>query len=81
MYAAGGQRIDTVVLSRDASQAFAVQGRPEDPAHLRASVAVEQGLNMSLADSGSLALQAAQSQAQEAQVRSQQQEHSAPRMA
>ena len=81
MYAAGGQRIDTVVLSRDASQAFAVQGRPEDPAHLRASVAVEQGLNMSLADSGSLALQAAQSQAQDAQVRNQQQEHSAPRMA
>ena len=38
MYAAGGQRIDAVLLSNDASRTFAVQGNPNDPAHLRVAV-------------------------------------------
>lgn len=38
MHAAGGQRIDTVLMSTDASRTFGVQGNPSDPAHLRVDV-------------------------------------------
>lgn len=38
MYAAGGQRIDAVVMSADAANTFAVQGKLDDPAHLRVVV-------------------------------------------
>jgi hypothetical protein len=38
MHAAGGQRIDAVLLSKDASHTFAVQGNPDDAAHLRVAV-------------------------------------------
>ena len=38
MYGAGGQRIDAVVMSTDATRTFAVQGRLDDSAHLRVNV-------------------------------------------
>lgn len=38
MQAAGGQRIDAVLMSTDASRTFGVQGNPNDPAHLRVDV-------------------------------------------
>lgn len=38
MHAAGGQRIDEVVMSGDAARSFAVQGQSGDPGHLRVSV-------------------------------------------
>ena len=38
MHELGGKQIDHVLLSKDASMAFAVQGSLSDPAHLRASV-------------------------------------------
>ncbi len=47
----GFSAIDHVVLSQDASRAFAIQGRLEDPAHQRISVDTTQGLNTPLAQS------------------------------
>jgi hypothetical protein len=38
MHAAGGARIDAVSMSSDAARTFAIQGRADDPAHLRVSV-------------------------------------------
>lgn len=38
MKAAGGERIDSVLMSQDASRTFGVQGSASDPAHLRVSV-------------------------------------------
>jgi hypothetical protein len=38
VHAAGGSRIDHVVMSQDASRTFGVQGRLDDPAQLRVSV-------------------------------------------
>lgn len=38
MQAAGGSRIDSVVMSNDASRTFGVQGSMNDPAHLRVDV-------------------------------------------
>ena len=38
MQAAGGRRIDAVVMSDNAANTFAVQGRLDDPAHLRVVV-------------------------------------------
>jgi len=38
VHAAGGSRIDYVVMSQDASRTFGVQGRLDDPAQLRVSV-------------------------------------------
>jgi len=51
MLAAGGKRIDAVVMNADASQTFAVQGDVRDPAHLRVSVETMQALNMQLEQS------------------------------
>jgi len=38
MHAVGGNRIDAVVMSSDASRTFGVQGKLDDPAHLRVDV-------------------------------------------
>lgn len=38
MHAAGATRIDAVVMSQNAANTFAVQGRMDDPAHVRAVV-------------------------------------------
>jgi hypothetical protein len=48
MHAAGGQRIDAVLLSQDASHTFAVQGNPNDPAHLRVTVPTTTGMQTPL---------------------------------
>lgn len=85
MYQAGGERIDSVVLSRDASHAFAVQGRPEDPAHLRAAVPVAQGLDTPLERSAEQVLAASQARSQQQAVEQAQlqarEQPSAPSMA
>lgn len=41
---AGLRRVDHVVMGKDGTHLFAVQGQLEDPAHLRAHVATEQGI-------------------------------------
>lgn len=51
MHAAGGSRIDAVVMSGDAATAFAVQGRLDDPAGLRVSVDTLVAMHMPLEDS------------------------------
>ncbi len=51
MHAAGGRRIDSVVMSNDASNTFAVQGKADDPAHLRVSVNTMLALNTPLEQS------------------------------
>ena len=38
VHAAGGSRVDHVLMSADASRTFGVQGRLDDPSHLRVSV-------------------------------------------
>jgi len=58
MHAAGGNRIDAVLMSEDAARTFAVQGRVEDPAHLRVAVETVPAMNTPL-DQSSRALQAA----------------------
>ena len=58
MHAAGGSRIDAVLMSNDAERSFAVQGRVEDPAHLRVAVETVPAMNTPL-DQSSRALQAA----------------------
>jgi hypothetical protein len=58
MHAAGGSRIDAVLMSNDAERTFAVQGRVEDPAHLRVAVDTVPAMNTPLEES-SRALQAA----------------------
>lgn len=60
MYVAGGQRIDAVMLSGNASHAFAVQGNPADPAHLRATVEVASALAITLEQSSVRVADAAQ---------------------
>lgn len=52
MHELGGKRIDHVVLSNDASTAFAIQGALSDPAHLRASVPTVAAMNTPLEQSG-----------------------------
>ena len=48
MHAAGGKRIDHVLMSNDASNTFAVQGKIDDPGHLRVSVGTMPALNTPL---------------------------------
>lgn len=54
MHELGGERIDHVVLSKDASTAFAVQGALSDPAQLRASVDTVVAMNTPLEQSARL---------------------------
>lgn len=79
MHAAGGQRIDAVLLSNDASRTFAVQGNPNDPAHLRVAVETTAAMHTPLAESSQqLLAQAQQGKAQEqAMAHSQQAEQQA----
>jgi len=51
MHAAGGKRIDEVVMNADASRSFAVQGQGGDPAHLRVSVDTAVAMNTPLEQS------------------------------
>ena len=62
----GLRGIDHVVMSGDAKVTFAVQGRPDDPAHRRASVDTMQGLNTPLSQSTQ---QMAEASAREEQTR------------
>lgn len=66
MHAAGGRRIDEVVMSGDASRSFAVQGQGGDPTHLRVSVDTTLAMNTPLEQSSlRVEQQASQRQAQE----------------
>ncbi|WP_115045406.1 XVIPCD domain-containing protein [Xanthomonas arboricola] len=77
MHAAGGQRIDAVMMSPDAARTFAVQGRVDDPAQLRVSVDTMTAMNTPLEQSSqrvadnaarqSLALEQQQTQTQQQQ--------------
>ncbi|AZR28122.1 lipase [Xanthomonas vasicola pv. arecae] len=77
MHAAGGQRIDAVMMSPDAARTFAVQGRVDDPAQLRVSVETMTAMNTPLEQSSqrvaenaarqSVALEHQQSQTQQQQ--------------
>lgn len=72
MHELGGRRIDHVVLSNDASTAFAIQGALSDPAQLRASVATVEAMNTSLERSAQqIESQAAAQLAQQDQVQEQ----------
>ena len=72
MHAAGGRRIDQVVMSNDASRSFAVQGQSGDPGHLRVSVDTATATHTPLEQSSQrIDQQTAQRQSQE---RDQQQE-------
>ncbi|MDV3468506.1 DUF6696 domain-containing protein, partial [Stenotrophomonas sp. C3(2023)] len=51
IYALGGTQIDRVVVSKDGSRLFAVQGRLGDPANVYASVDAVEGLNTPLTQS------------------------------
>lgn len=85
MFVAGGQRIDAVMLNGDASRAFALQGQPADPAHLRAAVEVVPALATPLEQSSARVSEVAQ-QRQAAQISEQQDlqrvaQQAGPRMA
>ncbi|NIK40306.1 hypothetical protein FHY12_002631 [Xanthomonas arboricola] len=77
MHAAGGQRIDAVMMSPDAARTFAVQGRVDDPAQLRVSVETMTAMNTPLEQSSqrvadnaarqSVALEQQQTQTQQQQ--------------
>lgn len=51
MHGAGGSRVDHVAVSGDARTIFAVQGRLDDPGHLRISVDTVAAMNTPLAES------------------------------
>lgn len=51
MHAAGGTRIDAVLMSGDAARTFAVQGKLDDPSHLRVSVDTVVAMNTPLEQS------------------------------
>jgi len=72
MHAAGGKRIDSVVMSNDAANTFAVQGNQNDPAHLRVTVDTMLAMNTPLEQSSRKVVEQAVSQHQE-QERSQEQ--------
>ena len=72
MHAAGGKRIDHVLMSNDASNTFAVQGKIDDPAHLRVTVGTMLAMNTPLDQSSRKVEEQASSQRQE-QERSQEQ--------
>ncbi len=72
MHELGGTRIDHVVLSNDASTAFAIQGALSDPAQLRASVPTVAAMNTPLEQSGrQIESQATAQLAQQDQVQEQ----------
>ncbi len=72
MHELGGKRIDHVVLSNDASTAFAIQGALSDPAQLRASVPTVEAMNTPLERSGQqIESQAAAQLAQQDQTQEQ----------
>lgn len=78
MHAAGGQRIDAVMMRPDASRTFAVQGRVDDPAQLRVSVDTMTAMNTPLEQSSqrvaeNAARQSAALEQQQAQTQQQQQ--------
>lgn len=79
MHAAGGQRIDNVLLSTDASRTFAVQGNANDPAHLRVAVETTAAMQTPLAQSSQQLLAQTQQGASHSQAPSlaQQAEHQA----
>ncbi|MCC7634857.1 XVIPCD domain-containing protein [Stenotrophomonas rhizophila] len=72
MHAAGGKRIDSVVMSNDAANTFAVQGNQNDPAHLRVTVDTMLAMNTPLEQSSRKVEEQAVSQRQE-QERNQEQ--------
>ncbi len=63
MHAAGGQRIDEVLMSADASRSFALQGEGGDPGHLRVSVDTTRAMNTPLEQSSQRIEQQAAGQA------------------
>ncbi|MCC4606186.1 XVIPCD domain-containing protein [Xanthomonas campestris] len=78
MHAAGGQRIDAVMMSPDAARTFAVQGRAEDPGQLRVSVDTMTAINTPLEQSSqrvadNAARQSVALEQQQAQTQQQQQ--------
>ncbi|KGT50611.1 XVIPCD domain-containing protein [Xanthomonas phaseoli pv. phaseoli] len=78
MHAAGGQRIDAVMMSPDAARTFAVQGRVDDPAQLRVSVDTMTAMNTPLEQSSqrvaeNAARQSVALEQQQAQTQQQQQ--------
>ncbi|WP_088100212.1 XVIPCD domain-containing protein [Xanthomonas retroflexus] len=63
MHVAGGQRIDEVLMSADASRSFALQGEGGDPGHLRVSVDTTCAMNTPLEQSSQRIEQQAAGQA------------------
>lgn len=78
MHAAGGKRIDSVMMSGDASNTFAVQGNNDDPAHLRVTVGTLLAMNTPLEQSSRKVEEQTDSQRQE-QDRHQEQSQSSTR--
>jgi hypothetical protein len=79
MHAAGGKRIDAVLMSNDAANTFAVQGKVDDPAHLRVSVATVAAMNTPLEQSSRQLDAAASSQQLDQQNRQQTETQAAAR--
>ncbi|QHG88510.1 MULTISPECIES: XVIPCD domain-containing protein [Xanthomonas] len=81
MHAAGGQRIDAVLMSPDAARTFAVQGRVDDPGQLRVGVDTMTAINTPLEQSSQRVADnaARQSPALEQQQAQTQQQQQAPR--
>jgi len=81
MHANGGTRIDSVLMSSDASRTFGVQGQPNDPAHLRVSVATTEAMQVPLEQSSErVQLAASQRMGQEQERQLSQQQDSARQM-
>ena len=78
MHAAGGKRIDHVLMSNDASNTFAVQGKIDDPAHLRVTVGTMLAMSTPLEQSSRKVEEQAASHRQE-QDRNQEQVQSSSR--
>ncbi|MGH8351502.1 MAG: XVIPCD domain-containing protein [Pseudomonas sp.] len=79
MHAAGGKRIDAILMSNDAANTFAVQGKVDDPAHLRVSVATVAAMNTPLEQSSRQLDAAASSQQLDQQNRQQAETQTAAR--
>lgn len=79
MHAAGGSRIDAVLMSNDAAHTFAVQGKVDDPAHLRVTVATVAAMNTPLEQSSHQLETGAASQQLEQQNRHQTETQTAAR--
>ena len=81
MHANGGTRIDSVLMSSDASRTFGVQGQANDPAHLRVSVATTEAMQVPLEQSSErVQLAASQRTGQEQERQVAQQQDSARQM-